>query len=147
MTEHRSDPDRPVRRWKIPTRVLGRARTSTVLLGICFVLTALLYGQVRPEPVGTVELPQPPTSSEVEQAPVQEQSSEAPSATVTSTTTAVPSSTEGESNSTDAPGGPGSSTPGGTSSTTQDPTFLPGMTVPPQLRSLLPPTPSATGAP
>jgi hypothetical protein len=34
------------RQWRIPAKIYGRVRTSTVAFGICFVLTALLYGQV-----------------------------------------------------------------------------------------------------
>ncbi|OZE74758.1 hypothetical protein CH294_24825 [Rhodococcus sp. 14-2483-1-1] len=39
-------PQRNWRQWRIPAKIYGRVRTSTVAFGICFVLTGLLYGQV-----------------------------------------------------------------------------------------------------
>ncbi|WP_128645223.1 hypothetical protein [Rhodococcus sp. BS-15] len=45
-TEH---PKPQWRQWRIPTKIGGRVRTSTVAFGICFVLTGLLYGQVSAE--------------------------------------------------------------------------------------------------
>ncbi|OZE06196.1 hypothetical protein CH249_24485 [Rhodococcus sp. 05-2255-3B1] len=37
------------RQWRIPAKINGRVRTSTVAFGICFVLTGLWYGQVSAE--------------------------------------------------------------------------------------------------
>ena len=134
-------PDPPTRKHKIPARIPGGARTSTVALGICFVLTALLYSQVRPPPPGVVEEPAPTSETQ-------------PSAefvvpsdiSVTSTPeTAIPSVT-GEMPSTGEESGP-SETSTNDESTSQESTFLPGVPIPPQLRSAVPAAPGATGSP
>lgn len=158
MTEENTDADRPTRHWKIPSRLFGRARTSTVALGICFVLTALLYGQVRPEPEGAVNGPTPIDTGQYQNrlpSYVPESSTPStsvpPSSSVDSTTSQDPSETSGtpeepgQQREPGQQGEPGSSTGESGSATSQVPTYLPGITVPPQLRSLYPqpPTPSA----
>lgn len=141
MTEHPGGSDRPSRNWKIPTRIYGRVRTSTVLIGICFILTALLYDQVRPEPESAVNGPVAVDTSQyqTDQQTYQQQYT----TTVPRSTTVAPSTTDDptESGGTSAEPGSSSGEPG--TSATQDPTFLPGLTVPPELRSLFPQTPSA----
>ncbi|WP_072807331.1 hypothetical protein [Rhodococcoides yunnanense] len=149
MTEPDSDPDRPRRSWVIPTRLFGRVRTSTVLIGVCFILTALLYDQVRPEPAAVVNGPTAVDTSQYQTGPQQqpEEQYTEPSTTVPTVTTTSPSGTQDPSSQEGTSGAPGSSTGGQEGSTTQDPTYLPGLTIPPQLRSLLPAPPSATGTP
>lgn len=156
MTASDSDSDRPRRNWRIPTRIYGRVRTSTVLLGVCFVLTSLLYDQVRPLPDAATSGPQPiDTSQYTDVAPRQEYtapSTPTPSATTTPTPTSTvdPSSTAVPGAPGTAPDGTGSPTGESGTTTTLDPTYLPGLTVPPQLRSLFPPAPGApstTGTP
>lgn len=151
MSEHEADPDRPRRNWRIPTRIYGRVRTSTVLLGICFVLTAMLYGQVRPEPEGAQTGPQPIDTSQYTQTDDRSEYVE-PSTPVSPTPTVDPSTIEPgtETETEGTPGQTGSPTGETGTSTTTDPTYLPGMTVPQELRSLFPPAPqapSATGTP
>ncbi|MCZ4078361.1 hypothetical protein O1W68_10440 [Rhodococcus sp. H36-A4] len=158
MTEENTDTDRSTRHWKIPSRLFGRARTSTVALGICFVLTALLYGQVRPEPESAVNGPTPIDTGQYQNRlpsyvpeSLTPPTGVPPSSSVDSTTSQDPSDTSGtpgEPGQQQEPGqqgGPGSSTGESGSATTQVPTYLPGITVPPQLRSLYPqaPAPSA----
>ncbi|WP_338892940.1 hypothetical protein [Rhodococcus sovatensis] len=151
MTEHdggTDGTDRRSRSWKIPSRIYGRVRTSTVALGICFVLTALLYNQVRPEPA-EVQGPQPVDTSQYTgvQPNYQSEYTE-PSTTTPPSSTVDPSNTEDPSNTGATPGEPGSSGSSTSSeSGTQEPTFLPGVPVPPQLRSLFPSEPSATPSP
>ncbi|ORI18228.1 hypothetical protein [Rhodococcus sp. 1168] len=159
MTEANTETDRWTRHWKIPSRIFGRARTSTVALGICFVLTALLYGQVRPEPEGAVTGPTPVDTGQYQNrlpSDVPESlppsSSVPPSPSGDSTTSQDPSDTSGtpeEPGQQRQPGQqrePGSSTGESGSTTSQVPTYLPGITVPPQLRSLYPQAPT-TSAP
>ncbi len=155
MTEENTDADRPTRHWKIPARLFGRARTSTVALGICFVLTALLYGQVRPEPESAVNGPTPIDTGQYQnRLPIDVPESSTPSASVPpsssvdTTTSQDPSDTSGTPGEQQEPGQqgePGSSTRESGSATTQVPTYLPRLSVPPQLRSLYPqaPAPSA----
>ena len=161
MSEENTEGGRWTRHWKIPSRIFGRARTSTVALGICFVLTALLYGQVRPEPEGAVTGPTPIDTGQYQNrlpSYVPESSTPStsvpPSSSADSTTSQDPSdssSTPGETGQPGQPGQqrepgePGSSTGESGSATSQAPTYLPGITVPPQLRSLYPqaPAPSA----
>lgn len=150
-----SEPD-PQRRntfrgWRIPATLFGRARTSTVILGICFVLTGLLYNQLQSDNRGVQQGPQPIDPAQYQTTPVEPSVSE-----YSRTPTAVPTPTEDPSTTTVPPavgetsGETGAPTSGSNSSTTQDPTFLPGRTIPPELRSLIPPAPpapSATGTP
>lgn len=143
MTESDSDPDRPRRNWKIPARIYGRVRTSTVLLGICFVLTALLYDQVRPGPELVQTGPQPIDTSQYTQQPAYQPEYTEPSTTPTPSTTEDLTTTEDPSGTGSTSGEPGSTSGGSGSSTTQDPTYLPGLTVPRELRSLFPPAPQA----
>lgn len=155
MTEHDSDPDRPRLHWRIPPRIYGRVRTSTVVIGICFVLTALLYDQVRvvPEPAQTG--PQAVDTSQYTQQPGYRSEYSEPSTTESPTTTdqsttADPSTTGTGTEPGGRSGQTGSQTGESGTSTTADPTYLPGMTVPPELRSLFPPAPqepSTTGTP
>lgn len=136
--EHESDPDRPARRWKIPARIRGRIRTSTVALGICFVLTALFYGQVRPPPPGVVS---PPSTTETEPA---SDYVETPSSGASQTPTSVdPSAGDGSTDTTES----GSSPTESGSLPSEEPTFLPGVPIPPQLRSVIPTPPSAAATP
>ncbi len=137
--EHGSAPDRPARKHRIPSRIPGGARTSTVALGICFVLTALLYGQVRPPAPGTVVEPEPASDiqpsdetivpSEISVTPTFE--------SPTPTVTGEAPSTGGQTEQTGSPTSDGS--------TSQESTFLPGVPVPPQLRSVVPTAPGGTG--
>ncbi len=158
MTEENTETDRWTRHWKIPARIFGRARTSTVALGICFVLTALLYGQVRPEPEGAVNGPTPIDTGQYQnRLPSDVPESSIPSASIPPSSSAEPTTSQDPSGTSGTPGEPGqqqepgqqrepgSSTGESGSTTSQDPTYLPGLTVPPQLRSLYPqaPAPSA----
>ncbi|SNT33012.1 hypothetical protein [Rhodococcoides kyotonense] len=144
-----SDPDRPRRTWKLPSKMFGRIRTSTVLLGICFVLTGLLYNQLQEGNDAPTAGPTAVDPSLIVPGP----SSEPRYTEESTTTTPVPTTTQPASPSdasgtpSVAPGEPGSTTGGTDSSTTPEPTYLPGLTVPPELRSLLPAPPSATGTP
>ncbi len=155
MSEENTEGGRWTRHWKIPSRIFGRARTSTVALGICFVLTALLYGQVRPEPEGAVTGPTPIDTGQYQNrlpSLVPESSlpssSVPPSSSGDTTTTQDPSDTSGipaepeQQREPGQQGEPGSSTGESGSATSQVPTYLPGITVPPQLRSLYPQAPS-----
>jgi len=149
VTDPDAQPNRPSRRWPIPARIYGRVRTSTVLIGVCFVLTALLYDQVRPDPEVVQTGPQPIDTSQYTQQPTYRQPYTEPSTTQAPSATA-PSGTEGESSTGADSVEPESSTGQSGASATQEPTYLPGLTVPPQLRSLLPPAPqapTATGSP
>ncbi|MFF0816444.1 hypothetical protein ACFYVR_15035 [Rhodococcus sp. NPDC003318] len=117
----RSDPPasendpKPVRAWHWP-RHLGRLRTSTVVLVVAFVATALLRGYFMnveevDEPQQTVVIPVQTT-----QVPVPRSE---PATTVPPTTTTTPA--------------PASSTtaPGGTAGTAQTPTTSPLIVLPP----------------
>lgn len=156
MSEDENNTDQSSRNWKswrIPNRIYGRIRTSTVFFGICFVLTSLLYIQVdqgiRADNPQSTEGPSAVDTGQYtgDQSPpvtTGQSPTETPSTTVDPSVTGNPSGPEGSS------GEPGSSTSGTGASTTPDPTYLPGMTVPPALRSLIPPAPqapSATGTP
>ena len=135
--EHESDPDQPARRWRIPARIRGRIRTSTVALGICFVLTAFLYGQVRPPSPGTVS---PPSTNE----PTSDYVESPDSGESQTTTSAEPSVTESAPD----PGAESDSSPTESGSLpSEEPTFLPGIPIPPQLRSVIPTPPSAAATP
>lgn len=132
--EHESDPDRPERRWMIPARIRGRIRTSTVALGICFVLTALLYGQVRPDPPGTVS-PTPETTAP--------EDVRTPESVITQTPLSVTPSVEESPDAGTESGESGFSPTESGTVPSEEPTLLPGVPIPPQLRSVIPTQPSA----
>ncbi|WP_037160980.1 hypothetical protein [Rhodococcoides fascians] len=157
MTEPRPDTDtdaqpRNWRSWRIPNRIRG-VRTSTLFFGVCFVLTGLLYVQVDEVVTAQREDVQGPTAVDPGSYPTQApQQTYQPTYTSTPspTTTVDPSATDEQSGAPEVSGDPGSPTGQTGTSATQDPTYLPGLTVPPQLRSLLPPAPqapTATGSP
>ncbi|MDV8020633.1 hypothetical protein [Rhodococcus sp. IEGM 1330] len=134
-TDH---PRRTWRQWRIPAKIYGRVRTSTVAFGMCFVLTGLWYGQVSAEITKRNE--------ETVQGPVAVDPGElvpyTPSQTYepSSTTTTTPETSEPE------PSGGVDDT--GTQSTTTAPpttTTAPfGVPIPPAIQSLIPTQPAPT---
>ncbi|CCQ17029.1 putative RNA polymerase sigma factor [Rhodococcus sp. AW25M09] len=134
-------PRRNWRQWRIPTKIAGRVRTSTVAFGICFVLTGLLYGQVNAEVDRQNE--------EAVQGPVAVDPSEGaptdspPSSSVSATTAPTPTATTEAGQS----GGPDET---GQQSVTTAPlttTTAPfGLPLPPGIQSLIPSPPAPTSA-
>jgi hypothetical protein len=97
-------PGRPHRWWSAIPSHLGRARTSTVVLGLLFLAVGALYLTVRPEPVATattgggtgVTTPAPTTAG-----PIPETT---PAGTTPAPTTEVePTTTEGSTSPTTPP--------------------------------------------
>lgn len=151
--EKESDKSKAVPTWslrslRIPPRLFGHARTSTVLFGICFVLTGLLYNQLSAANQGEQNGPTAIDPSQFQTDPSQFQTGPSqndprtynPTSTSLMPTTPPPTST---GNSGDASATPDSSTGGIETSPSLVPTFVPGLTVPPDLRSLFPPAPAA----
>ncbi|OZE25557.1 hypothetical protein CH262_11720 [Rhodococcus sp. 05-2255-1e] len=133
------------RQWRIPAKIYGRVRTSTVAFGICFVLTALLYGQVSadiaerngeavqgPVAVSPDELTQPSESQTYVPTP-----SRLSTTTTPSTTTEPESSTSADDTGTQSP------------TTTAPPTTTTapfGVPIPPAIQSLIPSRPAPTSS-
>jgi cytoskeletal protein RodZ len=116
-------------RWsKLPDH-LGRARTSTLVLGILFLAIGTLYLNIRPETTGTAS-----TSGEtVDQQPATTTSPAAP--TTAESTTPAPETTDSEPTTTEEP------TTGTTTGTTDVPSDEPTGTGEPT--TTLPATPTA----
>ncbi|OAK56658.1 hypothetical protein [Rhodococcoides kyotonense] len=138
------------RAWRPPAKLFGRIRTSTAILSLCFVLTGLLYNQLQEGNDAPAAGPTAVDPGLVSPGPSAQQeyteqytttTPPAPTTTVSPTPTDVPTTTSG------VPGAPGTGTSDTGTSTTTAPTYLPGLTVPPELRSLLPAPPTATGTP
>ena len=103
---------------------LGRARTSTVVLAVLFLVILALYLSIRPDPTGTT------TAGTGGSVPAQ---TTAPATEVPATTTPAPGTTQDQPTPTDVPTTSGGSTdlptptgtPTGTASTSPAPTPLP----------------------
>jgi hypothetical protein len=119
----------PRARWRlgrVPAR-LGRARTSTVVLAVVWLLVALLWLDVRPPPAqvtpaggsGTATTPAPATTR-----PPEAPRSSAPATTVPPTTPERTATTAPEP--TAATPAPASTTPGATRGTPAPTTAVPG---------------------
>lgn len=135
-------PQRNWRQWRIPAKIYGRVRTSTVAFGICFVLTGLWYGQVSAEIAerDSEQIQGPTAVDSSELTPYTEPRSET-SVSGSSTTTPTPTATSGAEQS-------GSVDESGQSATT---TTLPptttapfGVPLPPVIQSLIPSQPAPT---
>jgi hypothetical protein len=125
-------PQRMRRRWSAIPSHLGRARTSTIVLGVLFLALGTLYLNIRPGPTGAVttgsntgfESPAGPTTPgptrpaprTTEPAPT----TEAPTSSQSPTSSEPPTSSEGTRTT-----GPGSSTVGGATTTPRTPTPTP----------------------
>ncbi|MFI8566859.1 hypothetical protein ACIGGF_09910 [Rhodococcus sp. NPDC078407] len=130
------------RQWRIPAKIHGRVRTSTVAFGIFFVLTGLWYGQVSNEIAERdSEQIQGPTAVDPGELTPYTQPQPEPSLSGTSTTTPTPVPTTVEEQPSDAVEGTGAQ-----STTTAPPTTTFGLPLPPGIQSLIPtqttPTPS-----
>ncbi len=149
MTEPDKTESKPVwslRSWRIPPRLFGRVRTSTVLLGICFVLTSLLYNQLSAANEGEQNGPTAIDPGQFQTgSPQTDPRNYNSTSTTLMPTTPKPSGT-GSGAASATPATPGSSTGGAEASPSRVPTYMPGLTVPPDLRSLFPPVPAAPGA-
>ncbi|WP_415974364.1 hypothetical protein [Rhodococcus sp. 077-4] len=136
-------PQRNWRQWRIPAKIFGRVRTSTVAFGVCFVLTGLLYGQVSIE---IAERNEQATQGPVAVDPGElntytEPQTYAPTPSRQATTTPTPTAT------TD-PDGSGSVDESGqqaTTTTVPTTTTAPfGVPLPPAIQSLIPTSPAPT---
>jgi cytoskeletal protein RodZ len=87
-------------RWSRIPHHLGRARTSTVVLGVLFLAIFALYLNIRPETTGTATTETGNTAPV--QAPASTSESATPTTTVPETTTEQPTTTEAPAT-TDAP--------------------------------------------
>lgn len=137
-------PKRNWRQWRIPARIGGRVRTSTVAFGVCFVLTGLLYGQVNAE-VDKInrEAVQGPVAVDPSEVTPYTSPRSQPSSSVSSTTTPTPTAT------TDAeqPGGVVDGTGQQPTTTAPAATTTPfGLPLPPGIQSLIPTQPAPTSA-
>ncbi|MCZ4518734.1 hypothetical protein O4220_09415 [Rhodococcus ruber] len=133
------------RQWRIPAKIYGRVRTSTVAFGVCFVLTGLLYGQVSAdiaardaEPVqGPVAVDQDASTPYTQpQTSEPRYSTTTASPTPTATTDAEPSGSVEQS-------GEQASTTTAPPTTTTAPFGVP---IPPAIQSLIPTQPAPTSA-
>ncbi|MEH6793741.1 MAG: hypothetical protein V7694_06355 [Rhodococcus sp. (in: high G+C Gram-positive bacteria)] len=137
-------PQRNWRQWRIPTKIYGRIRTSTVAFGICFVLTGLLYGQVSEDIArkNDESVQGPVAVDPADLAPLTEQPTYAPTSSRLSTTTTPTATTD--------PGQSGSveeSEPQATTTTVPPTTTAPfGVPIPPAIQSLIPTQPAPTSA-
>lgn len=138
-------PRRNWRQWRIPAKINGRVRTSTVAFGICFVLTGLLYGQVSDD-IRT-------RNEEAVQGPVAVDPSELTPTTqpqlrtgnsVTSTTIPTPiGTTDADPTGSVEQSGEQASTTTAPSTTTTVPFGVP---IPPAIQSLIPTQPAPTSS-
>jgi hypothetical protein len=106
MTAERAKKTEPAkkheRHWSVPKTLFGRARTSTVVLCVAFVVTAMLYSYLNPEESGAADSrPAAPVPSETQSpSPAREQpstSSSKPTTTGATSTSATPTSAPQES--------------------------------------------------
>ncbi|MDI9925099.1 MULTISPECIES: hypothetical protein [unclassified Rhodococcus (in: high G+C Gram-positive bacteria)] len=140
-TDH---PRRNWRQWRIPAKINGRVRTSTVAFGICFVLTGLWYGQISAEIAerDSEQIQGPVAVDPGELTPyIQPQTSE-PSFTSTTVTPTPTATTDPDgSDSVDGSGQPATTT------TVPPTTTAPfGVPIPPAIQSLIPSQPAPTSA-
>ncbi|MBY4210642.1 hypothetical protein HQO27_12950 [Rhodococcus fascians] len=140
-TEH---PQRNWRRWRIPTKIYGRVRTSTVAFGICFVLTGLLYGQLSEEKaeINRQSVQGPVAVSPDEFTQPDESQTYVPTPSRSSTTTTPSATTEPESSTS-------AEDTGTQSATTVPPTTTTapfGVPIPPAIQSLIPSRPAPTSS-
>lgn len=77
------------RKWALPKKLFGRARTSTVILGVAFVATLMLYGHFNPDPPDATD-PGPVVPAQTSEAP-KSSAQATTSKPAASTTSAVPS--------------------------------------------------------
>jgi len=132
------------RQWRIPAKIYGRVRTSTVAFGICFVLTGLLYGQVSADIAERdrqrIEGPVAVDPSDL--APYTEQPTYAPTSSRLSTTTTPTTPTDPEQSGTVEESGQQATT------TTVSPTTTApfGVPIPPAIQSLIPTQPAPTSS-
>ncbi|MDI9931448.1 hypothetical protein QM588_13650 [Rhodococcus sp. IEGM 1354] len=133
------------RQWRIPAKIYGRVRTSTVAFGICFVLTGLLYGQVSediakrdservqgPVAVSPDELIEPSESQTYVPTPSRLSTTSSPSATTEPEPSTSADDTGTQSTTTTAP-----------PATTTAPFGVP---LPPAIQSLIPSRPAPTSS-
>jgi hypothetical protein len=133
------------RQWRIPAKIYGRVRTSTVAFGICFVLTGLLYGQVSadiadrnreavqgPVAVSPDELNRPSESQTYVPTPSRLSTTTIPSVTTEPESTPSADDTGTQSTTTTAP------------RTTTTAPF--GVPLPPAIQSLIPSRPAPTSS-
>jgi hypothetical protein len=133
------------RQWRIPAKIYGRVRTSTVAFGICFVLTGLLYGQVSadiadrnreavqgPVAVSPDELNRPSESQTYVPTPSRLSTTTIPSVTTEPESTPSADDTGTQSTTTTAP------------PTTTTAPF--GVPLPPAIQSLIPSRPAPTSS-
>lgn len=132
------------RQWRIPAKIYGRVRTSTVAFGICFVLTGLWYGQVSTEIAerDSEQIQGPTAVDPAELTPYTEPQSET-SVSGSSTTTPTPTATTGAEQSGSVDGSGQSAT-----TTTVPPTTTApfGVPIPPAIQSLIPSQPAPTSS-
>ena len=132
------------RQWRIPNKIYGRVRTSTVAFGICFVLTGLLYGQVSAD---IAERDAEPVQGPVAVDPdattpyIQPQTSEPRFSTTTVSPTPTATADPDGTGSVDESGQPATTTT--VPSTTTAPFGVPS---PPAIQSLIPTQPAPTSA-
>ncbi|MDI9895348.1 MULTISPECIES: hypothetical protein [Nocardiaceae] len=132
------------RQWRIPNKIYGRVRTSTVAFGICFVLTGLFYGQVSADIAERdkqmIEGPVAVDPSEL--TPYTQPQTSEPRYTTT-TVSPTPSATVDPE-----PSGSVEETGGQASTTTAPPTTTApfGVPIPPAIQSLIPTQPAPTSA-
>ncbi|MFD4266278.1 hypothetical protein [Rhodococcus sp. NPDC058481] len=96
--EEHETPGKHERRWVLPEKLFGRARTSTVILGVAFLATLLLYGYLNQDPENTetgqvAPVPTTPRSPEYTE----------PTTSTPPTTSAVPSTTAEATTTTPSP--------------------------------------------
>ncbi|MEK8072116.1 hypothetical protein [Rhodococcoides navarretei] len=135
-------PQRNWRQWRIPAKINGRVRTSTLAFGIFFVLTGLWYGQVSAEIAERDgEQIQGPTAPDpADLTPYTEPQSET-GVSGTSTATSTPAATT----ETEQPSGVVDDTgqqPTSTAAPITTTTF--GLPLPPGIQSLIPTQPAPT---
>ncbi|OZD09109.1 hypothetical protein CH275_02315 [Rhodococcus sp. 06-235-1A] len=137
-------PRRNWRQWRIPNKIYGRVRTSTVAFGICFVLTGLWYGQVSAEIAerDSEQIQGPVAVDPGQLTPYTQPQTFEPTY---SSTTATPTPTA-----TTDPDGSGSVEQSGqqASTTTASPTTTApfGVPLPPVIQSLIPTQPAPTSS-
>lgn len=141
-TEHSQ---RNWRQWRIPNKIYGRVRTSTVAFGICFVLTGLLYGQLSAE---KAELDRQTVQGPVAVSPDEftepsESQTYVPTPSRLSTTTTPSTTTEPESSTSADDTGTQSTTTTAPPTTTTAPFGVP---IPPAIQSLIPSRPAPTSS-
>jgi hypothetical protein len=133
------------RQWRIPAKIYGRVRTSTVAFGICFVLTALLYGQVSEDIAKRNEeaVQGPVAVSPDELNKPSESQTYVPTPSRLSTTSSPIATTEPEPSTSADDSGTQSTTTTTPPTTTTAPFGVP---LPPAIQSLIPSRPAPTSS-